>query len=550
MPFEAYLPQGFVHSHENRMFHELTASLAKAFGSGATPAYLLGNVCFSDKELDTVVLTPDALLVVEMKNYGGLIHFSENVEWFADEVEVVGGTHRNPYWQLRANRFGLLDHLQRKAPEILNRGTINYWWHVCGVVLFGRDIQFDEKLPEAISDWFAICDQHSMVCSVSSFRKPRWVSPGYVHRPLTAAELGRIIGGLGLTARHLYTGTALAAAPTDAPAAPPPEVPPLKVLYYNQSNFRSALLRLRQAGGRKTAGAMSLLNLIQDARNGVDSFSTIQSVPDARIESAIIYLLNEEARCVAVKNGSIIHLCHCGTPQEVGFWIQANAGKTFTVDAETHRIEPTVVTTEASQAALAPTHMTEANQPFLERVSGLDLEKLVPSDFIREHLLRLDENSSDEDIKKILGAITDEDIRLFLHDVISLAKAGDIAGAETRVRLLRGDACPVVDAPAMAETALVAEANSDQIVILNELDQDEFDRLFDPLRFREWMVFLHPGQKRVAIEDFPGPALLTGVSGSGKTCVLVHRAQRLASFFSKDRILILTLNQSLARLIE
>ena len=550
MPFTAYLPQGFAHSHENRMFHELVTSLANAFGSGATPVYLLGNVCFSDKELDTVLLMPDALLVIEMKNYGGLIHFSENVEWFADEVEVVGGTHRNPYWQLRANKFGLLDHVQRKTREILNPGTKNHWWYVCGVVLFGRDIQFDEKLPEAISDWFAICDQRSVVRAVSSFRSPRWVTPGCVHRPFTASELGRIVGGLGLTARHLYTGTAATAAPTDLTPALPLEDPPLKVLFYNQSNFRSALLRLRQSGGRKTAAAMTLLNAIQDARNGVDTFSAIHSAPDVRIENAIIYHLNEEARCVAVKNGSIIHLCHCGTPQEVGLWIQANAGKTFTVDAETHRIEPTVVTTESSQAVLAPTHMTEANLPFLTRVSGLDLEKLVSSVLVRKHLLRLDENSSDADINELLGEITDEDVRLFLHDVISLAKAGDIAGAETRVRLRKGDACPVVDAPAMAETALVAEANSDQIVVLNELDQDEFDRLFDPLRFREWMVFLHPGQRRVSDEDFAGPALLTGVSGSGKTCVLVHRARRLAQFFSQDRILILTLNQSLARLIE
>lgn len=529
------------------MFHELATTLSKAFGSGSVPVYLLGNVCFSDKELDTVLLMPNAIFVIEMKNYGGIIHFSENTEWFADEVEVIGGTHRNPYWQLRANKFGVLDHLQHKAPEILNPGTINHWWYVCGVVLFGRDIQFDDKLPEVISDWFAICDQRSLVRSVLSFRSPRWVAPGSVSRPLTQTELLRIIGGQGFTARHLYTGTTAAPATADAPT---PEVPPLKVLYYNQSNFRSALLRLRQSGGRRTAGAMTLLNFIQDARNGVDSFSGIQSISDARIENAIIYLLNEESRCVAVKNGSIIHLCHCGTPQEVGLWIQANRGKTFTVDAETHRIEPTVVTTEASKAVLAPTHMTEANLPFLARVSGLDLDKLVSSEFVRKHLVRLDENASDADIRELLEAITDADVRLFLHDVISLAKAGDIAGAETRVRLRLGDACPIVDAPAMAETALVAESNSDQIVVLNELDQNEFDRLFDPLRFREWMVFLHPGQKRVANEDFPGPALLTGVSGSGKTCVLVHRAQRLSSFFSKDRILILTLNQSLARLIE
>ena len=105
MPFEAYLPQGFVHNHENRMFHELATSLSQAFGSGAKPVYLIGNVMFGDKELDAVLLMPDALFVVEMKSYGGLIHFSENVEWFADETEVLGGIYRNPYCQLRANKF-------------------------------------------------------------------------------------------------------------------------------------------------------------------------------------------------------------------------------------------------------------------------------------------------------------------------------------------------------------------------------------------------------------------------------------------------------------
>lgn len=550
MPFTAYLPQGFTYPHENRMFDQLATSLDAFFGQATTQVYLLGNVCFGDKELDAVLLMPNAVLVIEMKSYGGVIHFSENVEWFADELEVVGGIHRNPYRQVRSNKFALLDHLQRRGREILHPSPTGYWWHVCGVVLFGRDIQFDEKLPEAINDWFAICDQRSVVSTVSAFREPRRVSLGNKYRPLTATEMAKIVGGLGLTTRHLYTGTAAATTPTDEPSAPPLEVPALNVLFYNQSSFRTALQRFRQLGGRKTAGAMTLLQAIQDARNGVDTFSALKSGPDARIENAIIYHLNEEARCVAVKNGSMIHLCHCGTPQEVGLWIKANVGKTFTIDAETHRIEQTIVTTKTSQAVLAPTHMTEANLPFLARVSGLELDKVVSSALVRKHLMLLDENTSDADINELLGEITDEDIWLFLHDVISLVKAGDIAGAEARVRLRRGDACPVVDAPSMVENALVAESNSDQIVVLNELAQDEFDRLFDPLRFREWMVFLHPGQRRVSDEDFVGPALLTGVSGSGKTCVLVHRARRLAQFFSQDRILILTLNQSLSRLIE
>ena len=39
---------------------------------------------------------------------------------------------------------------------------------------------------------------------------------------------------------------------------------------------------------------------------------------------------------------------------------------------------------------------------------------------------------------------------------------------------------------------------------------------------------MQPEQARVAEKDFTGPAQLSGVSGSGKTCVAIKRALRLA----------------------
>ena len=42
---------------------------------------------------------------------------------------------------------------------------------------------------------------------------------------------------------------------------------------------------------------------------------------------------------------------------------------------------------------------------------------------------------------------------------------------------------------------------------------------------------------------------MTGVSGSGKTCALLHRANRLATSYA-ERVLVLTLNQALADLLE
>jgi superfamily I DNA/RNA helicase len=61
---------------------------------------------------------------------------------------------------------------------------------------------------------------------------------------------------------------------------------------------------------------------------------------------------------------------------------------------------------------------------------------------------------------------------------------------------------------------------------------------------------LHPDQKRVVNADFKGPARLLGVSGSGKTSVLVHRAVRLAQKYEGKKILVLTLNESLSKLIK
>ena len=56
-------------------------------------------------------------------------------------------------------------------------------------------------------------------------------------------------------------------------------------------------------------------------------------------------------------------------------------------------------------------------------------------------------------------------------------------------------------------------------------------------------------QEKVVLADYPGPAQLSGVSGSGKTCVVVQRALRLAKK-PAAKILLLTLNRSLAGLLQ
>lgn len=63
------------------------------------------------------------------------------------------------------------------------------------------------------------------------------------------------------------------------------------------------------------------------------------------------------------------------------------------------------------------------------------------------------------------------------------------------------------------------------------------------------MLFLHPEQKKLVRLNLNGAARLRGVSGSGKTCVMVHRARYLAKE-DGEKILIVTLTESMRKLLD
>ena len=60
---------------------------------------------------------------------------------------------------------------------------------------------------------------------------------------------------------------------------------------------------------------------------------------------------------------------------------------------------------------------------------------------------------------------------------------------------------------------------------------------------------MHPDQDKIMREDFQGPHSFL-VSGSGKTCIAIKRAFRLAQEDKNRKILVVTLNPCLAGLIK
>ena len=520
------------------MFDALVAALEEKCGGLPDPHYLIGNILFEGEELDAVFIKPNAICVIEMKNYGGLIHFSENGPWFAGEVEVRGGAHGNPFRQTRSYRFTLLNYLSNRQAEILGAGRETNWGHLSCMVLFGQDITFDRTLPGTLGLWFHICDLA---------RVPQKLLSLHSQLQLRPQDQRALLQVLELNDDHLYRRGLPAGSGVRIQSDRPHR---FRIVHHKDSQFREAQYKMRLAAGARSQGVVRVLALFEQARRGVDSFASLPSRTDARIANCVVYTVNDHCDLVGIKTEDTFYPFFIGEPNQVESWIAANPGLVLTVDCSTHRIESTVVSPDEAEPQLHPPAPTTENVPFLRRVMGLDLASLVPAAYIRRGLERLDETSTDEDIREVLDSVPSEDARKFLLDVINLVRAGDLVGAEARIRLRSGEACPVADAASVESDVLSRGTSSDRVVVINDLNDKLWEQFFDAKHFQEWIFHLAWEQRRVAESNFERPVVLTGVSGSGKTCILVHRARYLARKYHGERIAVMTLNRTLADLLR
>lgn len=541
MPFTAYLPSGFQHRHENELFEELVQSLATRFSGSPERHVLIGNVMFEGHEMDGVFLKPDGICIVEMKSHGGQVHFTENTQWFAGQHEVRGGNHANPFQQVRTYRFALRNYLRVRELQILRQPHLVEWNHIAGMVLFGREIQFDDTVLGALRSWFHVTDLPRVAERLATIRSNQL--------GLASEEIGALLSLLGLSDRHIYaTGAGVQGAPLQA--SPQPAVGRLRLTYLKEFPFRDHELRLRNLGGPCSQAAQTVRGLFEQMRQGLDPLANMARREDARINGALVFPLNAACELVLIKNCTMLFPAFVGEVSDVEGWLDAHKGLVVAVDGDSHRITVTRVTVAAPPPEMQPATLTAEPQPLLARLPELHLEELVPQKLIRKHLAELDETSSDDEILDSLEAVADEDVRNFLFDLINLIRAGDIAAAEARLNLRTGKAVPTADAGSLAVEAALSDTNSDQVIVINDLSKEQLDRLLDPVNFHEWMLFLHPDQKVLADGKYDRPVVLKGVSGSGKTCILVHRARTLAQRYPGQRIGILTLSKTLAGLLQ
>lgn len=189
MPFKVFQSENYDTSHERIFFDELIKLLYEKYNCSNELVCLVGSFSCNGNEVDGLFIKSGVISILEFKNYGGKLAFSENDFWTMDGIRVEAGNNTNPYKQVKKYRNALSDFLKLHHKNIVTNNDIN-WRHTSGVVLFHQPIQNEIILPREISIWFSIADKSSIIKTLDHKTSK--------HLLLTDSEIEKLISTLGL----------------------------------------------------------------------------------------------------------------------------------------------------------------------------------------------------------------------------------------------------------------------------------------------------------------------------------------------------------------
>ncbi|MFZ5367920.1 MAG: UvrD-helicase domain-containing protein [Spirochaetota bacterium] len=327
-------------------------------------------------------------------------------------------------------------------------------------------------------------------------------------------------------------------------------------------NFEESIKELDRLGSAYKTVSSKLKTLIYDIKhnskeNGIVKINLpVTNNGENRIKHCVKYDLGyKNCRLVTVQNDNVLILLYAGTHENVDKWLNKNAGKVFKIDENGIIID----ITERSSEKEREDYISAIDQDdYVNRntFQGLLIDRLrdryqdIFDEFdtkIYREISKFDCNTTEDEITSICEKVEDSKKRNLLFDIL-IALLHD--NEEEAIRRIADYRVKYRDIETLSPEEKMNIKPGDTLFDIHDFDAEDLNRLINNASFYQWMLFMHPDQKDIAEKDFSGSVKLLGVSGSGKTAIIIKRAKYLHTKYPDQKILILTLNDSLASLIR
>lgn len=324
------------------------------------------------------------------------------------------------------------------------------------------------------------------------------------------------------------------------------------ITYYKTKELIRQLYNLDKSGGTSQKAARRVHEILGRLYQ-VDPFHSLQVTNhgETRIKNCVKYQLIDGHRLITILNANACLFAFAGSHDSCDSWLEKNKGIEL-IKNKSNEYDLVYQSGDIARNAERISSGTDsANTTLVNRLdSGYKFEFLdILPGSAAIALSALTTSAQDDYIYDIVKHLPSEK-RALAFDVAVTLRNGDVDGALNRIDLYFGRAAPI-DTLSPEEILNINDGNSVKRI---RIDSDEYlDWIGKYVRsstYQDWMLFMHPQQERIVSSKFEGPTKLSGVSGSGKTCVVVMRSIHLAKRNPSKPILIVTLNNSLSELIH
>jgi len=168
MSFIAFKIADYLHTAEREQYRAICNLLRLKYRTSDELCVFLANYNISDCELDGVLIKSDAIISIELKNYGGEIKAVENGQWtLSDGTIIKGGSRKSVYQQAKCNHVALKNGL--KDAKVLPAKLLR---DIPSLVVFAQPITLQNNLGPKVRSWLHICDIDHFIEKVEDITAP------------------------------------------------------------------------------------------------------------------------------------------------------------------------------------------------------------------------------------------------------------------------------------------------------------------------------------------------------------------------------------------
>jgi superfamily I DNA/RNA helicase len=318
--------------------------------------------------------------------------------------------------------------------------------------------------------------------------------------------------------------------------------------FHSSKEFVSARAALSRRGERDAQTQLSALYREVALGGAVAAQSRVK---EARVPNAEVFTLGDRFQVVTqhinAHNEKRRVFLFVGTIAECDAWLEQHRGYQYVVDEKDKKLDfiPLNASPKRTVRQVNPDLALELlQQPLLRHLTDADWDLLDIGQKSRSQLSQLlHRDFGEPEVEELLSRLLPVTSAV-LFDVMIATNEGSPEKVRARLDAFHGERRVASDADIL--DALDRPINSDQYVTFD--DPEELDQLLRRESWEDWMLFLHPKQREIVSGTFAGPVRVRGVSGSGKTSIVVHRARILARRH-EQRVTVVTLTGSMTKLI-